>query len=65
MIKEVTLKPPVIQINETLPTEEKNGLQFAIVHEGKKIIALVGDLYWARRFVDISPDMNFEIREVA
>lgn len=64
IITEVKLK--VANHIETLPTEIETGLRFAVVYDGKKVIALFDDLYWAEKFVgDGNDHMSFTIRDVA
>ena len=63
IIKEVMLKP---EFEPLLPTENKEGLRFAVVYREKEVIALFDCRFWAENFIGgENSGMGFTIREVA
>lgn len=65
IIKEVKLKPLIVEPPYyTFPTEQAQGLKWAVVYDDRSIIALFNDRYWAEKFIK-NVSMAFTIREVA
>lgn len=63
-IKELKVRP-LEHETKTLPTEEKSGLRYAVVHCRRDILGVFGTKFWAEEFIKHSGiSSNLTVYEV-